>query len=117
MSGHRRHYGGLKTEFALPQAEAATQPSRPVQPEKHPAREDDIEADRAAYAAALQEKVEGKRINGSDKIHRLNRFDQGDPIVLREAQNLREAKELAAAARAHEAADRAKAHERGGPER
>jgi hypothetical protein len=120
MSDRGGYYGELKTEFALPQAEPAATPSRPGREDNYLTEEDVIEANRAAYSAALQEK---DGISGSERAYRLSRFDQGEPVTMREAQNfreaqaLREARELAAAARSHEAAEQAKVRERGGPER
>jgi hypothetical protein len=120
MSDRGGYYGELKVEFAVPQAEPVATPSRPHREQEYLTEEDAIEANRAAYSAALQERG---GISDAERVYRLGRFDQGDPVTMREAQNfreaqnLREARELAAAARSHEAAERAKVRERGGPER
>ena len=67
---------------------------------------DRVEAMRDAYTQLLQAKVQDGKIPGSDMSNRLSRFDSGEPIAVREAQQAltvrEEARENAIAARARE---------------
>jgi hypothetical protein len=118
-----RNYDALKeTEPAI--AERADEPLRPP-PGPAPALKPDaaflarheLLTQKVAYADALQQQVDHGQIDRGEKAARLSQFDQGDPPTRREARQLVEARELAAAARAHEAVEQARSLERGGPER
>lgn len=72
---------------------------------------------KVAYADALQEQLDRGLIDRGEKAARLSRFDQGDPTTRREARLLCDARELAAAARVHEDAEKTQLRTLDGPER
>jgi hypothetical protein len=122
MQPPRRHYGALReterevAERAGAPTETPTRFSSDTPTAEFVSEIDLLEARRAAREAELQEKVDLGRIGEGDKARGLARFDNDELVAIKQAE-IREARELAAAARAHERAELAKAHELGGPER
>jgi len=120
-----RHYGALReTQIEADERAAEPVPTRPaptltlapaLQPDgAFQARHRQTEQ-KVAYADDLQARVNDGSMSREEKMSRLDAFDRREPDGIRDAQALREARELAAEVRSHEAAD--KAREREGPER
>jgi len=113
MPAPRRNYPALKeTQQQVDDelsAAPAVAPASPPQPEY--VNEIDLQdAQRAAFTEVLQEKAGMGRIPGHDVPYWLGRFENGEPIALRHAQDalrLREVREIAEAAAAREEAERA----------
>jgi hypothetical protein len=122
MQPPRHHYGALReTEREVDErAEAPTEtPTRftsDTPTAEFVSEIDLLEARRAAHEAMLQERVDAGRINESEKAYRMARFENDEVVAMKQAE-IREARELAAAARAYERAEQARAHELDGPER
>jgi len=120
-----RYYGALR-ETERERIEAAVEPqvarqTAPAPPSLKPNAAflawHEREGQKVAYADALQEQVDRGRMHLGEKMSRISRFDRGDTDILREAQQLRDARELLAAARVHEANEQAKVRELEGRER
>ena len=118
-----RYYGALRetereTQEAAAEVRAARQsaPAPSLTPDAKFLAWYEREERRVAYTDALQEQVDRGRMDRGEKTSRLSRFDRGDPDILREAAGLRDARELLAAARVHEANEQAKVRELEGRE-
>jgi hypothetical protein len=112
MSGSNRY-------DALRQTQHKIDEQRPAAPEKTPENTNaqDPETRLEQHTQNLQTQVDARRITGADMMHGVKKFDNAqisDPgyaaqlerAEAAKAEKLREAKELAAAAREHEAADK-----------
>jgi hypothetical protein len=118
-----RHYGALRdTEREYWEGPTEPVPVRPgpaliLKPDAEFLAQHELSTQKVAYADALQAQVKRGDIDRGEKDSLMSRFDRGDPDIRREAREICEARELAAAARADEAAERGKAHELDGLER
>src|SRR5258708_6863979 len=100
-----RYYGALRETdreriepAAEPQAVRQAVPAPSLKPNAAFLAWHEREGQKVAYADGLQEQVDRGRMQLGEKMSRISRFDRGDPDILREAQQLREARELLAAA-------------------
>ena len=76
-----------------------------------------VEELKRSYAEGLQVQVNRGRMSAMERSNLLTKFDKDHGPAPSQDQALQEARQLAAEARSHEAAEHAKAYEIEGPER